>query len=141
VLVGGRGARWMGVETELDGTISLLYNNSTVVPSSEVVSLDEWHRALINYDGAIDVGNLYLDDRLALSATFVLEHREERDISTQNFSIGFAFAGIIRELIVYDGPFVPAPVGAATWGGRRSSTDAPGGEASKWGRATSPPPV
>ena len=120
VFVGGHTGRWMGVETQLDGTISLLYNNSTVVPSSEVVSLDEWHRALITYDGATDVGNLYLDGRLACSATFVIEHVDRRNISTQNFSNGLAFEGYFRELIVYDGPFVPAPVGAATWGGMKA---------------------
>jgi len=31
-----------------------------------------------------------------------------------------AFEGYFRELIVYDGPFVPAPVGAATWGGMKA---------------------
>ena len=48
------------------------------------------------------------------------EHVDRRNISTQNFSNGLAFEGYFRELIVYDGPFVPAPVGAATWGGMKA---------------------
>jgi hypothetical protein len=116
VFVGGHNGRWLGAEVAPDGTLGMLYNNANQVPGSQTVSLDEWHRALITYDGAIDEARLYLDDQLTCTATFVIEAFNANRITTENFANGTAFLGVFRQLIVYDAPFVPAPVETATWG-------------------------
>jgi hypothetical protein len=100
VFVGGNGWRWIGYYLNDDGTVSLLYNNSNREACGGEYELNKWHTADVTYDGK--EARLYLDSFLRCTIPFDLEHGNDKNVTTSNFSNGQAFKGIIRELRIYN---------------------------------------
>lgn len=123
VLVCGTSFRYLGATVEADGTMSLLFNNGSYEPTVQDVRPDLWHSLVMSYDGGLQVGSLYLDGQLVLSRSFGLLHGTDRDVTTNNPATGMAFKGYLRNLVVYDSAFDPAPVVGATWGGIKTLID------------------
>jgi len=105
VFVGGKSFRWLGFELQDDGSIKLIYNNSNRESCTVTYQPDQWHTALITYDGS--EAKLYLDRVLGCTATFDLENNNDKDVSVANFSNATIFKGKVRQLRVYDEPIVP----------------------------------
>jgi len=102
VFVGGNMYRWMGLFLRPDTTISLLYNNSSYVHTDTRFKVNVWHIASISYDSTTQLGKLYLDGRMIASATFPLNHGNNKNVGTTNFANGTAFLGILRDLKIYN---------------------------------------
>lgn len=105
VFVGGRSFRWIGFELNNNGSVSLLYNNSSRETCNVDYEIDRWHRAVVTYDGS--QARLYLDNRLGCTVSFNLVHGNDRDVSVINYSNGTIFQGNVRELKVYNEPITP----------------------------------
>ncbi len=105
LFVGGDSYRWLGFALHADGTVGLMYNNSYEQNCAGNYSPGNWHEAAVTYDGS--VGRLYLDRGLICAVAFSLEHGNDKNIGTANFSNATVFEGIIGDLRVYDTVIVP----------------------------------
>ncbi|MFO7540963.1 MAG: protein kinase [Chloroflexota bacterium] len=105
VVVGGRSFRWIGFELNNDGSINLLYNNSNRESCSVSYEVDEWHTALLTYDGS--EARLYLDRQHGCTVSFTLNEGNDRDVSVINFSNATIFEGNVRNLKIYKEPIFP----------------------------------
>ncbi|MFO7678736.1 MAG: protein kinase [Chloroflexota bacterium] len=111
VFVGGRGWRWIGFELQNDGSVSLLYNNNNRQACTVSYEANEWHTALITYDGS--EAKLYLDNVLGCTVSFDLEDGNDRDVSVINYSNGSIFKGTVRNLLIYNEPITPLLINLA----------------------------
>ena len=102
VFMGGRSWRWMGFYLNTDGTVKLKYNNSNYQSSGMSYSLDTWYKATVTYDAEAETGKMYLDDILACTANFQIDHGNDRRICTTDYSNGATFKGIMSDLKIYD---------------------------------------
>ena len=107
VWVIGNSCRWLGFYLDGNGTVSLLYNNSSKIVSQEKYALNKWQKAQITFDGA--TVEMSLDDKVACSLKFgsgyvPLENCGETDteIGVTNYSNGEVLDGYIRNLEVYN---------------------------------------
>lgn len=108
VFVGGNGWRWIGYYLNDDRTVSLLYNNSNREACGGEYELNKWHTAVVTYDGT--EAKLYLDSFLRCTVNYDLEHNNDKNIMTTNFSNGTNFKGVIRNLDVYKKVITPFPI-------------------------------
>ena len=104
----GSGCRWLGYYLNLDGTVSLYYNNSNFFTTQTNYSLNEWHKAKISFDGTI--AKIFLDNNLAGSLKFgdgnvPLDYNVcgnfDNEIGVTNYSDAEVFKGYVRNLQVY----------------------------------------
>ncbi|MCP3993669.1 MAG: PASTA domain-containing protein [bacterium] len=102
VVVGGTSHRWIGFLLNADGTTTLLYNNSgrQQCDANIQYSSNQWNGAALTYDGT--TGRLYLDGQLACEVAFELDHANDANFGTGNYSTGKVFEGWVRGLLVYD---------------------------------------
>jgi hypothetical protein len=100
VFVGGTSYRWIGAYLNSDGKMQLLYNNSKYANCSLDYQLNKWHKVSVTYDG--NVGKLYLDDKLACQASFNLEHGNDRNVTTGDYSTGRVYNGYLKNLQIYN---------------------------------------
>jgi Secretion system C-terminal sorting domain/Concanavalin A-like lectin/glucanases superfamily len=100
VFVGGTGWRWMGFYI-FDSTAALFYNNGNFVSSTVTISLNTFHTATVVYDSSSQMGKWYMDGSLIDSVSFVLQHGDDKNVSTSNFGMGFVFEGIFDNLKIY----------------------------------------
>jgi hypothetical protein len=103
VIVGSWRYRWMGCVLYNDTTLALSYNNNTIVRSDIKYQVGTWHELTLLYDGVADRGELYLDGAFVVSRSFVIEHGDQRDLTTNNGASAEAFKGTFGGLRVYDG--------------------------------------
>ena len=97
VIICGIFYRWLGLYLDSNGTVAMRYNNSNIESSSLTYTPNQWHSALITYDGT--TAKLYIDGSLAASKTVVLDYNvNDTEISTKDYSYGLAFKGVIRNL-------------------------------------------
>ncbi len=100
--------RWIGIFTNPDGKIGIVYLNSNYVPSTTTVSLDQWYKVELVFDNG--TAYLYLDDVLIQTVvTGTLEYpgfdplTEQpwtSNLLTGNGSTGTALNGCIRNVRV-----------------------------------------
>ncbi|MEM7371646.1 MAG: LamG-like jellyroll fold domain-containing protein [Bacteroidota bacterium] len=100
VLVGGNSLRWMGLYIMENRSISLKYNNSDFSHSSFTYQPGDWHRVSMTYDG--NLGKVYIDGEKIIEEAFVLNHGNNKNIGTTDFSVGKAFRGMIQDLQIFD---------------------------------------
>jgi len=98
IIVGGALYRWLGVNVEPNGTISMLWNNSNIKSSSTTIPLGKFNTVVIQYNGS--VAELYINGTLACSQSFTINHGGYRDISNMNYSNATAFQGYLRNLTI-----------------------------------------
>jgi hypothetical protein len=98
IIVGGNSYRWIGVNVEPNGTISMLWNNSNITGSSKTIPLGRFNTAVIQYNGS--TAELYINGELACSQAFTLVHGNDPNIQNTNFSNGTTFLGYLRNLQV-----------------------------------------
>ncbi|MBN2029007.1 chitobiase/beta-hexosaminidase C-terminal domain-containing protein [bacterium] len=108
VFVGGDDYRWMGFILFPDSTVTLKYNNFNDQDSNVHYSLNTWHEATVTYEADSETGKLYLDDTLACTATFQINHGYDREVGISDYSTGFVFKGIFRDLKIYNGVIDPS---------------------------------
>lgn len=105
VVVGGSSFRWIGFELTESGGIVLLTNNSQRESCTGAYQPNEWHTALLTYNGS--EGKLYLDSILRCTVAFSLENGGDRDVSVINYSNATIFQGYVRELKIFNEPINP----------------------------------
>ncbi len=101
VIVGGQAYRWLGFLVEPTGSVTLMHTTNTHVPGTRTCTTDAWHKGEIRYNAATQVGQVLLDDVVAASTTFTLDHGDSRQISISNYSNGTTFEGILSDLKIY----------------------------------------
>jgi hypothetical protein len=102
IIIGGSSYRWIGVNIESNGTISMLWNNSNFTYSSKTISVGTFNTAVIKYNGS--VAELYLNGTLACSQSFNLVSGGDANFLNINYSNGTAFQGYLRNINVYSTP-------------------------------------
>lgn len=106
VFVGGKSGRWIAYYLNKNGTLTLMYNNSNYQNCGGKYSLNEWHEAMLTYDGR--TARLYLDQQLQCSAEFEINATSnDSSISTTNFSNATVFQGFFRDLKIYNNVLIP----------------------------------
>ncbi|MDF1512315.1 MAG: protein kinase [Anaerolineae bacterium] len=105
VFVGGTSYRWIGFYLDADGKVELMYNNSKYQECSLSYDLNTWHNAMVTYDGS--VGKLYLDDKLGCTVAFNMNHNNDNQVTTGNYSNGQVYKGILKNLRIYDRVITP----------------------------------
>ncbi len=108
VVVGGTSHRWLGFLLNEDGTTTLLYNNSGREQCNTGITYapNQWHSAVLTYDGA--TAQMFLDGALVCQLGVVLEHSNDANLGTGNYSSGRVFEGWVRGLRVYSDVVPPA---------------------------------
>ena len=101
IFTGGLSWRWLGAAVDSNGSLRLVYNNTTGAASNALVSLDDWHRLVVSYDGA--TARVVMDGVLYITHDFDLEHGNDFDVSASNGGQGTTFKGHLRNLRVYNG--------------------------------------
>ncbi|MCJ7813751.1 T9SS type A sorting domain-containing protein, partial [bacterium] len=101
VFVGGGSNRWLAYYLDHNGTITLKYNNNNFETSDVTYSLDTWHEATITYIDS--VAKLYLDNVLAISYKFAMNHGNDNNVGITDFANGNIFKGIFSDLRIYSG--------------------------------------
>ncbi|MBX3060145.1 MAG: protein kinase [Anaerolineae bacterium] len=104
VFVGGRSFRWIVLELSSDGGVSLVHNNIRE-SCTATYQPNRWYDVIFTYDGSN--ARLYFDGLLGCSATFAVNHNDERVFSVTNYSNATVFKGHIRDLKIYNEPIVP----------------------------------
>lgn len=100
ILVGGRSGRWLGVQLTDKGEIGVLYNNSEDIWSDQTVAVSEWYSVLLVNEGGQMA--LFLNDKNILEAKLpTLKTYEDLHFTTNNFAVGSAFKGCIKNLRIY----------------------------------------
>jgi eukaryotic-like serine/threonine-protein kinase len=96
VFIGGNSYRWIGFYLNDNGTVSLKYNNSSYQNCGLMYSINDWHNALIAYNG----GNayLYLDGTWGCTVPFALVHGTDKNVGVTDYSSGNVFEGWLKNL-------------------------------------------
>ena len=100
ILVGGDLYRWLIVGVDLNGAVTLGFNNIRIVEiSTKLLNLDQWYNCLVKYkNGDIE---LIIDDEMFFSGTIgPLETGNHYDFSTTNFAFGANLQGCWKSLAV-----------------------------------------
>ena len=97
ILMGGNSYRWIGLYSDLNGTLGVLYNNSLYTWSTTTVTAGTWYSAAIKYEAGFV--ELYLNGALIHSDIIgPLNTNNNFNFTTNNFSNGRAYDGCIRNL-------------------------------------------
>jgi hypothetical protein len=108
VFVGGASSRWLLFYLEVDGQISLQFNNWRDRAECDGKYLPgQWHEATVSYDGS--VAQLYLDGAVACRAPVLFEHLDDFQILTADMSSGKTFQGVMADLQIYNRPITALP--------------------------------
>ncbi|MDP4183289.1 MAG: LamG-like jellyroll fold domain-containing protein [Bacillota bacterium] len=102
IIIGGSSYRWIGVNVEPNGTISLLWNNSNTTYSATTIPIGVFNTVDLQYNGS--VAKLYLNGILACTQNFKPINGQDANFQNVNYSNGTAFLGYLRNLIVYTTP-------------------------------------
>jgi hypothetical protein len=105
IIIGGSSYRWIGVNIEPNGTISMLWNNSNYTYSTKTITPGVFNTVVIQYNGS--VAQLYLNGILACSQNFKPINMGDANFQNTNYSNGTTFLGYLRNLIVYSTPAAP----------------------------------
>lgn len=105
VFVGGRNFRWIGFLLLENGHVGLLHNNSSKIDCGQSYTPGTTYQATITYNGT--TARLYLNNTLACSQNIALNHDNDANISTTNYSNGRTFFGTIGDLRVYRSVITP----------------------------------
>lgn len=101
VIVAGTGWRWVGIEIDTVGTVVVLHNNSIRTPSTTTVTPGTWYSASLRWQSG--VVQLFLNGTLIQQVTTgLLNDGGDRVITTNNYSVGTALHGCIRNLSIYN---------------------------------------
>lgn len=109
-----RSNRLLGCYIDKDGFYSLLLNNGETRKTSDVkMQLNTWQNITISYNNKTKIAQLFIDKKLATSLNVPLDQKTivspyvGKDISTVNYSNGWAFTGVCKNLKVINGSFNP----------------------------------
>jgi len=98
IVVGGSSYRWLGINVESNGTISMLWNNSNITSSSKTIPLGVYNTAYIQYNGS--TAELYLNGELACTQKFTLQNGGDKNVQNTNYSNGTTFKGYLKNLVI-----------------------------------------
>ena len=97
VIICGKGYRWLGLILDINGTVTLLYNNNGKETSTTTYTLGTWYNARITYDGS--TAKLFINGVLACSKTVALTYViTDTRFGTANYQNGSAYKGYLKNL-------------------------------------------
>lgn len=101
----GRSWRTLGFMIDPEGYGGLATGNgsSTFLPSTTIVTLDEWHTARISWNGEMQIATCYLDGELIMiGEREAISESVDMRITTNNYANGDCFEGLFRNLKIYN---------------------------------------
>lgn len=103
IIIAGHGYRYLGIETNSDGSLFLRTNNSIEDDIENIfLEQDEWYNITLLHNTLDSNTYVYLNQELIFTKKKHLNHPDDdNEISNSNFSAGRAFKGYWKELKVY----------------------------------------
>ncbi|NOY51252.1 MAG: T9SS type A sorting domain-containing protein [Chlorobi bacterium] len=103
IIICGLSWRWMGAYIEGDKLVLMANDGSVYELSSTVVSLDQWHNLIINYNSSEQKARIYLDDNLVLTKDIdALNHNNDASFVNEHAGSGETFKGYWKDLKVFN---------------------------------------
>lgn len=101
VFVCGTGGRWLGFYLNIDGTVSLLYNNSNYLPSNLNYQLNQWQNASIVNNGTTI--KMYINNNFAceIDANLINPNFWDLKMGTTNYANGNVYKGYLKNIKIY----------------------------------------
>lgn len=118
VIMGGDSYRFLGICLDANGTVGIKYNNANLAWSQTVLTTSRWYSAALKYEAG--EAQLWIDGNLVLHRTVgVLNHGNNLNVTTNDFSSSSNFHGCIRFLLILNNTTILAnatPYGAGCAG-------------------------
>jgi hypothetical protein len=103
IIICGMSWRWMGAYIEGDKLVLMANDGSVYELSADVVSLDQWHNLVINYNSSEQKARMYLDENLVLTKDIdALNHNNDAVIVNEHAGSGETFKGYWKDLKIFN---------------------------------------
>jgi len=102
VIICGRAYRWLHTYTTLDSLVGLGKSDFDLsTPSDVKCPMGVWNKLTVTHNRMENKQRLYLNDVCIDSATFDLDHHNDRIFSITHGGIGRVFKGLLKDLKIY----------------------------------------